>query len=109
MKFYRGERTIDGIEVMVDDHELDPRFDIKVISPDGFEWSYEGSSPKQLALAMLADHLGDEKQALTLYQVFMEEIVANFNNEWEMTSEDIDAVLVDLYPPGFKPECVQIN
>lgn len=96
MKVYKGERTIDGLAVTVDDEPLDPRFDLREISRDGFEWTYEGPAPEQLALALLTDHLGDDRKALAHYPVFMREVVANFENEWEMTSEDIDAVLADL-------------
>ena len=96
MKVYRGDRTMDGLRVTVDDTLLEPRFDLKVVSRDGFEWSYEGDAPAQLALALLADHLGDDRQALALYPLFMTEIVANFDNEWEMTGADIDAALHDM-------------
>ncbi len=93
MKVYRGDRTMDGLRVTVDDAPLDPRFDLKVVSRDGFEWSYEGDAPAQLALALLADHIGNDSQALALYAAFMSEIVANFDNEWELTGADIDAAL----------------
>ena len=90
MKRYRGDRTIDGIEVTVDGEPLDERQDLKAICSDGFEWSFEGPASQQLALAILADHLGDDGAALRLYPDFTREIVANFANEWEMTSADID-------------------
>jgi len=90
MKVYRGDRTIDGIVVDVDGHPLPERRDLKAISEDGFEWSYEGDAPAQLALAILADHTGDDELSLKLYDRFMREVVANFSNEWELTSEDID-------------------
>lgn len=86
---------MDGLKVTVDDQPLDPRFDLKVISRDGFEWSYEGEAPAQLALALLAEHLGDER-ALQRYEPFMRGVVANFNNEWEMSGEDIDNALEGL-------------
>ncbi|HQS07694.1 MAG: hypothetical protein B7Y12_10935 [Rhizobiales bacterium 24-66-13] len=94
MKTYRGDRTIDGVQVTVDDAPLPVREDIAVLSRDGFEWSYEGEAPAQLALALLADHLCDPKRALALHRGFMREVVANFANEWEMTSDDIDAALM---------------
>lgn len=87
---------MDGLQVTVDGEPLDPRFDIKVVSKDGFEWSYEGPAPAQLALALLAVHYGDDGKALAHHDVFMREIVANFNNEWEMTSDDIDAALANI-------------
>ena len=43
--------------------------------------------------AMLADHLGDDARALRLSEAFMQRVVANFNNTWEMTAADMsDAV-----------------
>lgn len=93
MKTYRGDRTIDGISVTVDGMPLQDRQDIAQLSRDGFEWSYEGSAPAQLALALLADHLQDGARALKLHESFMRDVVANFANEWEMTSADIDAAL----------------
>jgi Family of unknown function (DUF6166) len=89
-KLYQGDRTIDGLSVTVDGKPLPERTDIKAISGDGFEWSYEGDAPAQLALAILADHTASPEKALRLYQPFMKYIVANFNNEWEMTSGDVE-------------------
>jgi hypothetical protein len=89
-KLYKGDRTIDGLVVTVDGKALPQRTDIREISKDGFEWSYEGPEPAQLSLAILADHLGDNGEALKFYQPFMREVVANFSNEWELTSEDIE-------------------
>ncbi len=43
------------------------RLDLYNHSPTGFEWGYWGSGPAQLALAMLADCLASDEQAL-LYQ-----------------------------------------
>jgi len=89
-KIYKGDRTIDGLDVTVDGRPLPEHTEIKAISQDGFEWSYEGEAPAQLALAILADHTGDPQRALKLYEPFMKHIVANFGNEWELTSEDIE-------------------
>lgn len=96
MKVYRGDRTLDGVKVTADGEPLDPRTDIKTISENGFEWSYEGVEPAQLALAILADHLGDDREALAKHEAFMREIVANFNNEWEMTEEDVSVALKNI-------------
>jgi Family of unknown function (DUF6166) len=96
---YRGDRTIDGLTVTVDGAPLPERTDIKALSSDGFEWSYEGSAPAQLALALLADHFGDAGRALQLYQPFMQHVVANFDNEWEMTSADIAEAVAALEAP----------
>jgi hypothetical protein len=95
-KVYAGDRTIDGIAVTVDGEPLDDHTDTKCYSRNGFEWSYEGPEPSQLAYAILADHLGDATQAERLQAPFMRIVVANFQNEWEMTSADIDRVLQQL-------------
>ncbi len=96
MKTYHGDRTIDGIVVTVNGAALDDRRDIVDLSDDGFEWSFEGDAPAQLALAILADHLGDAAEAKRLYQPFMHEIVANFANEWTMTSDDVAQAVAAL-------------
>ena len=93
MKTYAGDRTIDGLVVTVDDEPLDQRLDIRRYSENGFEWTYEGPEPRQLALAMLAEHLGDADRALALVEPFMREVVANFDNTWEMTSDDVAAAI----------------
>src|SRR5579883_2046693 len=56
MKTYRGERTIDGIKVTVDGQPLPTHEEVRRFSALGFEWSYEGLEPAQLALAILVDH-----------------------------------------------------
>ncbi len=96
MKRYVGDRTIDGVKVTVDDAPLDPCTGIAEFSKNGFEWSYEGPEPRQLALALLADHLGDNEKAKASVETFMKAVVANFENEWEMTSADIDEALAAL-------------
>jgi uncharacterized protein DUF6166 len=96
MKKFSGDRTIDGVKVWVDGRPLDQRLDIHRYTGNGFEWSYEGDEPRQLALAVLAEHLGDAASAQALVEPFMKAVVANFDNEWEMTSADIDAAVAAL-------------
>jgi hypothetical protein len=96
MKTYIGDRTIDGISVMVDGKPLPHYYDQLKLTEYGFEWSYEGPSPAQLAFALLFDHLGDAAGAKALYKPFMEQVVANFDNEWELTGADIDAAVSAL-------------
>jgi len=96
MKTFCGDRTIDGVKVTVDGKPLDQRLDIQKFTPNGFEWSYEGPEPRQLALAILAAHLDDAARAKALVEPFMTAVVANFGNEWEMTSADIDAALAAI-------------
>lgn len=96
MKTYRGGRSLDGAVVMVDGARLDPRYDLRRLSATGFEWTYEGAGPAQLALALLADHLDDDARALALYEPFMRAVVGELDNSWELTSADIDAALSGL-------------
>ncbi len=95
MKTYRGMRTFDDREVTVDGRDLDPRFDLKTFSSNGFEWSFEGREPSQLALAILADAF-DADTALRLVEPFMRAIVANFDNDWEMTEAQVKAAVAAL-------------
>lgn len=68
--------------------ELPLRLDLSNHSPTGFEWGYGGSGPAQLALAILADALGDDQRALRLYQHFKWEVVANLARDraWGLDS-----------------------
>ena len=93
MKQYNGKRTIDGIVVTVDGAPLNERFDIQVFDDKGFEWSYEGSAPRQLALAVLADHFDDADKARDKVESFMTSVIANLDNDWTLTSQDIDKAL----------------
>ena len=96
MKVYEGGRSLDGAVVTVDGAPLDPRFDIRRFSPTGFEWTYVGDGPRQLSLALLADHLGDERRALALTEGFMRTVVAELDNAWRMTSEEIASAVEQL-------------
>ena len=63
MKTYEGKRSIDGLLVTVDGRPLPEHYEVKQFTKWGFEWTYEGASPQQLALAILYDHLGDKERA----------------------------------------------
>jgi hypothetical protein len=93
MKIYEGGRSLDGAVVTVDGKPLDPRFDIRKFSAAGYEWTYEGDGPRQLALAILADHLGDPGRALDLTEGFMRQVVADLDNAWRLTSDEVEAAL----------------
>ena len=93
MKQYSGKRTIDGIVVTVDGTPLDERFDIRVFDEKGFEWSYVGSAPRQLALALLADHFGDADRACAMVEPFTKSVIANLDNDWELNGNEIDQTL----------------
>lgn len=97
MKTYEGKRTIDGLVVTVDGRPLDERYDIKQFSKYGFEWTYEGPNPQQLALAILADHFGDRDRALRLSEPFMKKVIANLDNDWTLTGAEIDGALKEIH------------
>lgn len=78
-------------------HNLDSRLDLYNHSPSGLEWGYNGSGPSQLALALLADYLGDDNRAKKLYQEFKRLVIANLNyDEWKLSSKDIDTALRNI-------------
>jgi hypothetical protein len=93
MKVYEGKRTIDGLVVTVDGQPLDEHYEVKRFTKFGFEWTYEGDSPQQLALAMLVDYLGDNARAIRLSEPFMKTIVANLDNDWQLTGAEVDAAV----------------
>jgi hypothetical protein len=95
MKVYEGKRTIDGLLVTVDGKRLDEHYDVKRFTGYGFEWTYEGDSPRQLALAILFDYLGERDRAVRLSERFMKDIVANFDNDWTISGNQIDVFLQD--------------
>ena len=100
MKIYEGGRGLAGAEVTVDGAPLDPRFEIKAYSPMGYEWTYEGDGPRQLALALLCDHLGDPIRAQALTEAFMRSVVAELDNAWLLTSDDIAQAIFRIEPKG---------
>src|ERR1043165_4725250 len=97
MKNYEGKRSYGQCFVTVGGRALDPRFDLHMHSRDGFEWNYGGSGPAQLALALLADHLGNDQEALNLYQRFKWSFVAGLPRRgWTLTSKEIDEALQSI-------------
>src|SRR5258708_29645852 len=90
MKTYAGRRTIDGLVVTVDGQRLDEHYEVKRFTKYGFEWTYEGESPRQLALAILFDHLADKDHAIRLSEPFMKKIIANLDNDWMLDGDAID-------------------
>jgi hypothetical protein len=94
MKIYEGLRRFYAVDVTVNGRALDPHLDLCFHSPDGFEWGYCGSGPAQLALAILADQLSDDRQALDMYHRFKWAVIAGLpRKHWTLTSQDIDQAL----------------
>lgn len=92
--------------VKVNEKYLNPRLDLMNHSPNGFtnekanewtelysgfQWGYGGSGPAQLALAILADFLRDDQEALQYYQNFKWNIIAQLpiNTEFELSGQKI--------------------
>jgi hypothetical protein len=93
MVTYSGHRTIDGIMVARDGVPLDQRLDVAQWSSAGFEWGFEGAPSNQLAFALLADHLGDVDRARAIAPMFAVLIVSRFDNDWQLTSQDVAEAL----------------
>jgi hypothetical protein len=97
MKHYAGRREGYAALVTVNGRPLNPRLDLWNHSPTGFEWGYGGSGPAQLALALLADHLGDDHEAVLLHQDFKFAVVARLPKRgWTLTSREIDQAIENL-------------
>ena len=56
---------------------LNARVDLMNYSSDGFEVGYDGPKPMQLALAILADALGDNERAVALHEAFRKEWIVS--------------------------------
>jgi hypothetical protein len=89
MKTYEGRRSIDGLVVTVDGRRLPEHYEVKQFTTWGFEWTYEGPSPQQLAFAILYDHLGDMGRAIRLSEPFMKKVVADLDNDWTLKSDAV--------------------
>lgn len=96
MKIYLGAREIDGLKVTVDGRPLSEHYEVNQFTKWGFEWTYEGPSPQQLALAILYDHLGDKERAIRLSEPFMKKVIADLDNDWTLTEEEIERAIKDM-------------
>lgn len=90
MSVYRGEHIEETALVYKDGRLLRPGRSQKVRnhSPTGFAWGYAGSGPAQLALALLLEETTAET-AQDFYQTFKAEVVARWQDSWEITSAEI--------------------
>lgn len=105
MKVYEGIRTANGCTVTANGKPLPLRHDLRNHSPTGPEWGFCGSGPAQLALALLADALGDDELAQDHYQKFKFRVVAGFEKEgWILTQSEIRSwIATVLSPPEEQP------
>jgi hypothetical protein len=103
MTTYEGWRGEDGLVVGKRESRsgrlvpLRPRRDLSNHSPDGFEWGYEGSGPAQLALAILADALGDDDKAVRCHQQFKRAVICVLPRErWSLTGDAVIAAIAGI-------------
>lgn len=104
-KSYEGRRGPEGLSVYVAEHQLGgvdanrrlpSRIDLMNHTRAGtFECGFRGSGPSQLALAILADHLGSEGEALELHLGFRDRAIVDLprDRDWCLTTSSIDAHL----------------
>lgn len=77
--------------------ELNPRYDLRNHSPDGFQWGYGGSGPAQLALALVADATGNDEVTRRVYQQIKFRMVATMGGSWQLTAGEIQDLAEELY------------
>lgn len=102
VKLYQGERADGRVAVLVNGMDMPLRLDLANHSPKGFEWGYGGSGPAQLALAILADFFGYDREleAIELHQRFKWEFISQIlTDSWEITSDEI-AQFIDEHGVG---------
>ena len=93
----RRTHNVSGTATMARPVSLPVRLDLRSHSPTGFEWGYGGSGPAQLALALLADALGDEEQSLLLYQAFKWKVITNLPEAgWQMSAAQVKQIAGEL-------------
>jgi hypothetical protein len=101
-RVYEGRRDGRRCTVTVREGEsvrpLDPRYDVRNHSPDGFNWGYAGSGPAQLALAILLDSIPEDQDlAVGAYQRFgLHWIAALRDDRWTISRDQVLAWLARL-------------
>lgn len=75
----------------------EPSQKIRNHSPDGFNWSYAGSGPAQLSLAICLELFGEEK-ARQIYQDFKFKYIAtlpqtDFEREFEVEFNQLEIII----------------
>ena len=99
MKTYTAEHTDHGVAIVVaNDGEyggLNPHYDLHRYSPQGFAWGPDaGAGAAQLALALAADVLGNDKRALNVHQRLKSMLVSRLPDEgWVLTDESLRAAI----------------
>ena len=80
-------------EVFIGDEKLSLEKSLKIRnhSPTGFNWGYAGSGPAQLALAVCAHYLGEER-ARRAYQQFKFDVISklSFGDDFELPVSKVE-------------------
>ena len=96
MSTFRGVRDGSGCSVTVNGKPLDPRRDLQDNAAEGFDWASQGAGTTQLALAILANHAGDDV-ALRVHRKFAKAVIAGLPFAgWTLKGDDVDAALAVL-------------
>lgn len=97
MKIYSGERRPGGCYVTVNGEPLDARLDLRNYSGSDFEWGYDGGGPRQLALAIVADHFADEQAALQHHEKLLLNVLVGLrDDQWSLTTGEVESALSDV-------------
>jgi hypothetical protein len=92
MNIYSGRFTKEGwFQTFINNEVFSPEQSLKVVehSPDGFAWSYAGSGPAQLAMAILLKETHHDV-ARAHYIDFKDKVIANLPKEgWVLTGADV--------------------
>jgi hypothetical protein len=93
----RAYRYLPGIDPK-EGKPLDLRLDLRRHSLTGPERGYGGSGSAQLSLAILAEYLENDEEALRFYQGFKFAVVGRLpqDQSWVLTEEDIERALAML-------------
>ncbi len=87
---------------------LDPRLDLARHCIEGFHWGSKWTGCSQLALALLANAMGDDRQALRLHQRFKYRTITGWERDapWQITRDDILAVVTEIEEAERDPQIV---
>jgi len=104
MKVYTGIRNATGIaHVEVEEPNkpnrlLAPRTDLFKHCTTGLDWGYSGSAPKQCAVAILADALGDDLRAVLVHGGFHFYVVAALPRHlpWHLTEKQVIEIVEEI-------------
>ena len=98
-RIYIGHRKPSGGTAVIVDHgaPLPPRLDLRQHGTEGLEWGYGEGGPAQLALALLADYLGDDERAISLYQHLKRRLVWKLPvSGWTLTGAQLEAEVKEI-------------